>query len=262
MTVLRLGDKREWRQWAWSVMRPTRSPNRDFLYLVDTAEDPDRACAVSLGYSPDHLVAVNLEPTVLTLVQGRTAHGELVDVVRKWRGTTLGGVNADFCGGLNGFSKKLLLHLATGTPGRGSWWVINMQRGREVAPHLGAVQEDTGTHRGMMFVHLLALRALLVPTMPYVPEAMVGRYLDRLRPQYAEYRSGVSLMMDSVAFRLAVPSHRSRETHCGRASQEDRENHSGESEPSPMRIPTRKSEPSKRRIPRPKSEPTPRHGGE
>ena len=204
-TVRRFPDKSAWREWVWSLMASTRSPSCDYLYLTEMVLEPDidRAVACSHGFTSDQLVAVNdSEAHRPPGVPFRC--GDLATVVREWDGRPIGGVNGDFCGGMNSGISTMFPLLESGIPGRGTWWVFNILRGREEG--MGKMSKVVGvTHRGVQAVQILGTRALGTMMMSYVPQAHLDDYARRLRPRYAEYKSsGSEAKMDTVAFRMTL----------------------------------------------------------
>jgi hypothetical protein len=175
------GPKNNWRRWAWNRICERLSCQRKDAIVVYLAgeEDLDRYIAVSKGFNPNNLIAVDINYNVIKKIKekgGLAIHGNILNVIQSFYdlNTKIDVLICDFCHGLNKEIDNLAYHLSSPKFARcfndKSVILINMLRGRETKDSeiknllsnfalekLGNKIFISPKHRGEMFINSFSL---------------------------------------------------------------------------------------------------------
>ena len=129
--------KRHWRRWAWNRIseRVTRRADGFVLYLAGDG-DYERLCAVTKGFPVWNMLAIEREPTTVSLLRkmGRPViHGELTRVLASWPvDRPVAVVSADLCSGLEASILVCFADVVRNNPSfNDTVFMVNMLRGRD-----------------------------------------------------------------------------------------------------------------------------------
>jgi hypothetical protein len=174
MTMLRehdtyyaAGQKRNWRRRCWNEIAKRVPNKKDALVLyLSASDDSDRPVAVSKGFNPNNLLAVDIDMAVVKKIraEGKVAiHGNLMDILAAWpHDRPVGVVFADM---MSGFSQEVMTMLGAlmYSPAFKDNTVVafNLLRGREGAGAMELIAEqklrspDISKHRGQILYSAL-----------------------------------------------------------------------------------------------------------
>jgi len=165
------GVKNNWRRWQWNRIVErlrvlNKRPKNCLVLYLPGEKDLDRPVALSKRFSPDNLIAVEADKTVVDKLRVRGVnciHGDLGKVIENWpdKEPRIDVVVADYCCGITEVVATFIESFNF-TPGVSDKFVvsINMLRGRDSWSNFLREQDTVfgkhdQKHRGMQFVYFL-----------------------------------------------------------------------------------------------------------
>lgn len=202
------GPKNKWRREVWAEISRRMTPvsrRQSIVVYLAGEEDLDRRIAVSKGFGPENLIAVEKDESVAESLRKRGVNvivGDLVDVLVGWsRKKPAGVVVADLCESLTWDVVRLFPASSMATGGNGVL-ALNIKRGREVGQFSKLARDfrrDNGFafHRGAMALNLYLTKVHEAhrPT-PWL-NVTKDAYSRIMRPSYFDY-TGEKTGFDSV----------------------------------------------------------------
>lgn len=150
------GTKNNWRRWQWNQIaaRVRDRRNAVVLYLASD-QDLDRRVAVSKGFNPNNLIAVDIDQSKVDRLRaaGKLAiHGELASVCAYFGGERIDVVAADLCCGITKRGAILMDVISHFVPIKpGGVVAVNLLRGRDA--YLNAANAAMVSHYGKSEKH-------------------------------------------------------------------------------------------------------------
>lgn len=205
------GQKTNWRRRIWNEIseRVKDRTHARVLYLSAVA-DKDRACAVSKGFNPNNLIAVDIDKDVVSKIrhEGKIAvHGNLLDVISAWPASSpISVVVADMMSGFSQTVISLIVELwYSGATTEDTVVVINMLRGRDGKVGMEVIEnhreacgtQDTHRGRAVTRCHIAEVlflyaesKGMHVNQLTEAEGDLCSRWvLQRIAPKYDTYRS-------------------------------------------------------------------------
>lgn len=222
------GRKINHRRWEWNqIVSRLNVPIKDAVVLYLAGEDDDRAVALSKGFQPDNLIAVDIDKGRVVKLRKSGVNaicGDIGKILLSWRGPPkIDAILADFCGGIEEYVFRFAksLYMSKGLS-HDSIIVVNLMRGRDRKfsylrkeiwdkyPEIAEHKEKK--HRGRLFVFLmfgmlfyeLARLANMRPRDKYSYHKLIHSHsLARFNTYISSHNKG--LKFDSCAFNFMSP---------------------------------------------------------
>jgi hypothetical protein len=235
----KFGTKANWRRWQWNrIVERLAVPVRDavVVYLAGP-EDLDRPVALSKGFKPDNLIAVDRDGDVVKQLRMNgtlSVCATIEDVVMSFpvdRSADV--VIADYCGGLSQSRANMIYRMIHSPNFSKTVWSFNLLRGRDGTFNDGRAlmlelsDGNIPKHRGILIVNAVAYQLVHdfvthngAPNTELFWERTTRKLFEAMRPAFESYPSevnGVRMFMDSCVFKS--PFSIGAETHEGREIQ-------------------------------------------
>jgi hypothetical protein len=228
----KFGTKANWRRWQWNrIVERLAVPVRDavVVYLAGP-EDLDRPVALSKGFRPDNLIAVDRDGDVVKQLRmnGTLAINATLMESVVWFPPTkqIDAVVADYMGGFSASAGVDFLRMAKTPQARRAVFAVNLMHGRESSFREtrkllsnmicdAGGDEDDKLHRGLYCVLFLMrewfsdltycdgaveiLKADLRIGGPLI-KSIQSRMSDHMNPDYETYKSSQGMYYDSAVF--------------------------------------------------------------
>lgn len=225
----KFGSKNNWRRWAWNrISERVLVPKRDavVLYLAG-ASDLDRPIALSKGFLPANLLAVERSSTVCQQLRSErvlTINSDVLNVLRSWpihREVSV--IFIDLCSGIEETTLASLQAALFMPPFYQSVIAFNVMRGRDARTTF--MRDAMAMNFGMEKHRGILIKEYITSLMSYHiikglhPEQIVQgeadgedrvgfnvsmKYISLLtnlmEPVFNEYRSSSGQMFDSIVF--------------------------------------------------------------
>jgi hypothetical protein len=215
----KFGTKANWRRWQWNrIVERLAVPVRDavVVYLAGP-EDLDRPVALSKGFRPDNLIAVDRDGDVVKQLRMNgtlSVCATIEEVVHSWpHGRTIDAVVADYCGNMTQSRMLSVFRMRSSFAAFEAVLSVNMLRGREhdftsTTSELNRLGLFGLKHRGQILCAVM--NASIIQSCGAIGDwsrmqALQQYFMLSVRPAFSEYLSDSGQWMDSVVLAGSNP---------------------------------------------------------